>query len=391
MKKLISFLLIAMLLSCNTSKKTKEVLVIDLAKLKPGKILLSDIANEIEYFPLENKFPIGSIYSYKVTTNFIYAALRNVGVVKFSKDGKLKKRYGKIGRGPGEYVYCHKFALDNQNGTVYVMDQKMQDIEVYNQNGDHIREIKLPVGKGGFGFSDLEFVNSSLFLAQFINMGHGEYDWFVIDTLGVNITKKLNPYPEFNGRRGNISSLSKINDNILYWDNFKDTVFHISTDFNSTPACIFVKGEHKFPMTTAGYNPSDKFFKNISNFMMLLNFLETTQFFIFQYDLNESLKLTLFDKKNSVANVIELKESENGIKNDLDNGLSFNPEKYFEIEDKKYLATFIQPFELKKHVASYKFKNSTPKYPEKKKELEQLANTLDESDNPILMLVKLKE
>ena len=267
----------------------------------------------------------------------------------------------------------------------------MDDIEVYNQNGDHIREIKLPVGKDGFGFSDLEFFNSSLILAQFINMGHGEYDWFVIDTLGVNITKKLNPYPEFNGSIGNISTLSKINDNILYWDNFKDTVFHISTDFNYTPACIFVKGEHKFPMTTAGYNPSDKFFKNISNFMMLVNFLETTQFFIFQYNLNESLKLALFDKKNSVANVIELKESENGINNDLDNGLPFIPEKYFEIGNEKYLTAFIQPFELKKHVTSDKFKNSTPKYPEKKKELEKLANSLNENDNPILMLVKLKE
>ena len=31
------------------------------------------------------------------------------------------------------------------------------------------------------------------------------------------------------------------------------------------------------------------------------------------------------------------------------------------------------------------------KYPEKKKQLEQLANSLDENDNPVLMLVKLKE
>ncbi len=391
MKKLISFLLIVMLLSCNGSKKTKEVILIDLAKFKPGKILLSDIANDIEYFPLENQFPIGNIYSYKVTTNFIYAAVKDVGVVRFSKDGKLNKRYGKVGRGPGEYVYYSKFAVDNQNGSVYVMDQKMDNIEVYNQSGDHIRDIKLPVGKDGFGFDDLEFFNSSLFLAQYINMGHGEYDWLVIDTLGVNITKKLNPYPEFNGRIGNISTLSKVNDNILYWDNFKDTVFHISTDFNHTPASIFVKGEHKFPMTTAGYNPADEFFKNMSNFIILLNFLETEHFFILQYNLNESLKLAIFDKKNSAANVIELKESENGINNDLDNGLSFIPEKYFKIEDNKYLAAIIQPYELKAHVASEKYKNPTPKYPEKKKELEKLANSLNENDNPVLMLVKLKE
>jgi hypothetical protein len=47
-------------------------------------------------------------------------------------------------------------------------------------------------------------------------------------------------------------------------------------------------------------------------------------------------------------------------------------------------------FKLKVLISSEAFKNSSPKYPEKKKELEQLANSLDENDNPILMLVKLK-
>ncbi len=39
------------------------------------------------------------------------------------------------------------------------------------------------------------------------------------------------------------------------------------------------------------------------------------------------------------------------------------------------------------------YKNIIPSgfYNEKKKELEQLANSLDENDNPVLMLVKLKE
>ena len=46
---------------------------------------------------------------------------------------------------------------------------------------------------------------------------------------------------------------------------------------------------------------------------------------------------------------------------------------------------------LKSYVASDAFKSSSPKYPEKKKKLEQLANSLDENDNPVLMLVKLKE
>jgi len=41
--------------------------------------------------------------------------------------------------------------------------------------------------------------------------------------------------------------------------------------------------------------------------------------------------------------------------------------------------------------AGFEFKNSSPEYPEKKKELEKLANTLKETDNPVLVLVRLKK
>ena len=48
-------------------------------------------------------------------------------------------------------------------------------------------------------------------------------------------------------------------------------------------------------------------------------------------------------------------------------------------------------YQIKVRVASNEFKNSSPKYPEKKKELEKLANSLKETDNPVLMMVRLKK
>ncbi len=55
------------------------------------------------------------------------------------------------------------------------------------------------------------------------------------------------------------------------------------------------------------------------------------------------------------------------------------------------LISWIDAIKVKAHVASEAFKNSTPKYPEKKKELEKLANSLKETDNLVLMLVRLKK
>lgn len=391
MKKFIFYLSAALLFSCNSEKLVNDVYLIDLQKFEEGNIPLSDKTSKIEYIPLDNQFPIGLTYSYKITDNLIYASIQNVGVVSFFRNGKFNKSYGKIGRGPEEYVYCLRFAVDEKTGTVYVMDHKMNDIEVYNNNGDHIRNIKLPKDNDGFQLDAIEFFGSSLFMAQSINMGCGDHDWVIIDTFGNTINDKNNPYPEFNGRMGGMTTLSKFNGNILYWDNFKDTVFHVHPDFTYTPVCVLEKGEHKLPMTTEGYNPLDDFLKKMSNYLILNNFLETNKFFILNYELNSTQKLAVIDKKSDKATVMDLTDSENGIENDLDNGLPFQPDKYFEIGNEKYLAAFIQPYELKTHIASRNFTKSTPKYPEKKKKLEKLANNLNENDNPLLMFVKLKE
>ena len=390
MKKFIFYLSAALLFSCNSEKKVNDVYLIDLQKFEEGNILLSDITNEIEYVSLDNQFPIGLTYSYKITDNLIYASIQNVGLVSFFRNGKFNISYGKIGRGPEEYVYCLRFAVDEETGTVYVMDHKMNDVEVYNHNGDYIRNLKLPKDDDGFQLNAIKFFESSLFMAQSINMGRGDHDWVILDTLGNILNGKRNPYPEFNGRMGGMATLSETKGNILYWDNFKDTVFHIHPDFDYSPICIISKGEHRFPMSTEKYNPVEDYIKNEANYMFLYTFLETNQSFFLQYELNRILKLAVFDKKSGTTTVTEITDFENGIINDIDNGLAFVPEKHFEIGNNSYLTAFIQPYEIKAHVASEKFKKSTPKYPERKKDLEQLANNLDKDDNPVLMLVKLK-
>jgi hypothetical protein len=51
----------------------------------------------------------------------------------------------------------------------------------------------------------------------------------------------------------------------------------------------------------------------------------------------------------------------------------------------------LSPYQIKAHIGTETFINSSPKHPEKKKELEKLANSLKETDNPVLMLVRLKQ
>jgi hypothetical protein len=72
-------------------------------------------------------------------------------------------------------------------------------------------------------------------------------------------------------------------------------------------------------------------------------------------------------------------------------GASNRQESYFVEKGREFIIGLIDPYKIRTYVASNEFKNSRFKYPEKKKELVKLANSLKETDNPVLMVVRLKK
>jgi peptidylamidoglycolate lyase len=65
----------------------------------------------------------------------------NSRVVKFSAEGKYLLEWGKKGEGIGEFDIPHSITLD-ENGNVYVADRENKRIEVFNDKGRFLREIK---------------------------------------------------------------------------------------------------------------------------------------------------------------------------------------------------------------------------------------------------------
>jgi hypothetical protein len=132
------------------------------------------------------------------------------------------------------------------------------------------------------------------------------------------------------------------------------------------------------------------------NDYVFINDIFQTQDYLF---LNANLQgkfqsgvLGIFDKKSKELIFCQPTNSEDplsksGIYNDIDAGPVFFPVKM--INDNT-MAMIIEAKQLKDHIKSNDFKNTVPKYPEKKKQLEVLANKLTEFDNPILILVTFK-
>jgi len=65
----------------------------------------------------------------------------NGRIVKFTRDGKYVKAWGKLGSGPGEFRTPHALALDSR-GRLFVADRGNHRIQIFDQEGKFLEEWK---------------------------------------------------------------------------------------------------------------------------------------------------------------------------------------------------------------------------------------------------------
>ncbi|HLQ90179.1 MAG TPA: peptidyl-alpha-hydroxyglycine alpha-amidating lyase family protein [Xanthobacteraceae bacterium] len=62
-------------------------------------------------------------------------------VIKFTKDGKYIKEWGKNGSGPGEFSVPHTMAMDS-TGRLFVGDRANNRIQIFDQDGKYLSELR---------------------------------------------------------------------------------------------------------------------------------------------------------------------------------------------------------------------------------------------------------
>jgi hypothetical protein len=103
--------------------------------------------------------------------------------------------------------------------------------------------------------------------------------------------------------------------------------------------------------------------------------------------------LGVYEKEDKKTYIVDISRTEEkllrtGFFNDFDGGPKFFPR--FRMGENRF-AMPVNAYKLKQYVASNSFRNASVKYPERKKALEELANSLSEDDNPLLMVVTMKK
>jgi hypothetical protein len=349
-----------------------------------NKMDLSEIADDIFYVPLDNRYPISLIYKIFFTKEAIYLNTRDVGILKFTLDGKLVTKIGSIGRGPSEYTNYLNFAVDVNKETVYVKDRHNR-IQEYSGNGAFLKTLN--INDYGGTIELISIFNSKLFVFNSLPYGNAKYNWIILDTLGSLIKTKVRPDPIFDGNYSGRSETYFASENLCYWNTYNDTVYAISPELTERASFLIDNGKFRIPR---GYfKPTDNSYPHL----FIRSIFETEQYFVIKYLIVDKEMVALVNKKNQSTYVWEFGNyfTKGGIINNIDGGTDFIPSYCFTKDGSEYFIGTIEAFKIKTHISSDTFHNSKPKYPEKKKELEKLANSLKETDNPVLMIVRLKK
>jgi len=384
------FLISAILISCkNSNTKNEGLLVTFNLKELPDQtsLKLSDLgATDIQYIPLEtneqsvipriNKIIIGK--NYILTSSF-------ANINMFRHDGSFVTKIGTVGRGPEEFTVAHDVDINLEDGSIYLVDGWQQKFFVFSESGKLIRTFKSPLTAA----INFRFVKDGILSYNQNHMGIIENSYNMFDTTGKIIKNFPNKYPW----KRTVPNVAFQGENIFYRFNnqlFKkemycDTIYTFRNN-NFEPHLIIDVGNLRL---TPGARTESTAEFIMHNFLAPINLFEFGDYVYYEFIVPRNDKaegLSFIGSKNSSFSA--LFDPEKDLINDLDGGPNIWPKTVW---DDNTVISWVDAISLKTLVASESFKNSNPKFPEKKKELEKLANNLKETDNPVLVLVKLKK
>lgn len=379
MRKTIIFLLINLtLIGCSSEKKTIPIISLQNAT-QSIVINLSEMLKDIHIVQLETSAEIllGEDTYYLVSEKFIITIDREK-ILQFSGNGKYIRTLAKAGKGPDEFLRAEAFALDEKNEILYINHRgDSKNIIVYDlKDGKRIRRI--PTGVDNL-ISQIAVLNDTvLVITPRMNQ---EYNLFCLSTTGKIISGIAPPAVKGIGLQ---TSIEKVSDKLFYMPKEYDTLY-LTKNTAIEPYCFF--------------NVEDRFtFDNneIGNFVYLSLIAPD---FMIANKVHASIKMNGDGETYSMnADKVELYWIDN--KNFTATGIKKFHNDFLGVKDtfdpwKNYLFTtndlgFVRysSFNLKQLIKQ-SLETGNLENPIKQR-ISSLDGQIDENDNPILVIGKLK-
>jgi len=394
----------------NEIKDTDSVIKLDLLSESESVFkALSDFAENIDYIPLQttDRSLIGS-FTLKLLNigNRIY--IQNGGlegeILCFDVNGNFLFKLNNRGRGPEEYDFVTDFDISSDNKILTILSgssRKLVTYEISDTGFTFLRSITIkepaPWRVSLIPKSDIALITFPSWLGNEPTLS------LLINSVGDTINLKPNCY-KFNidqsnqvrarSTEGKMLTYS-IGDLVCFKEDCSDTVFCVDAMSNSfRPHIIF--NTHGTSFTPAMKSGSEKMKNNSTTYIPKI--FETSRYlFYMYYTVNLEQRVVnpygfLVDKKTGAKHDFDVREDRTiKLKDDFSGGPDFNIDYSQNRCSNGRLFSFVDVITLKKYVDSDNFKDVKVMNPKKKSELKKLADSLDETDNPVLIVVTIKE
>ncbi|MBN2861845.1 MAG: 6-bladed beta-propeller [Bacteroidales bacterium] len=369
------------LANCNPkNEKDKNHYVIPLAEniSNLNEIKCSSIIDQFEYIQLETneKCLIPNEYQVIILRNHILIYSVRFCYVFERKTGKFLCELGKYGRGPEEYNNS-LLAYDYGNSVVYSGGSD-RNIMMFGLDGKYIRSFPGPPQKGGMEAPSLithySYLPDSCIVGYYSNILGIETKLLTIFNQKGEIIKTFpnkNVYPKQPLKMLDLTEgqFYFTGNNTYFKERSCDTVFRVRKE-SLSPHLIFETGKYTVPyqykwMTFEEREKGDyiivnKIFEN-SSFVYILAEKKSDDYFAFY---------------NKRTGKIAVNRNVEGIPNDIDNFISFNPEN---MDEDGNLVEIIDATKI-----SIWFKEN----PSKISERTEVLSKVDISQNPIVVIGK---
>ena len=367
--------------------------MVDVTATYPAKtIVLQDIA-DVKYIRLETlpKFMIDNTDVRYMDDEIVIFTNRQEDIMIFdSRTGKGVSSFNRKGRGSGEYVYVGPMTVDRERGEIFVRDANNLPVYVYDMHGKHIRTLDFKKNLDKMDFFHDWNDGHLFYYNSYSPQRPDEMPYRLVsktDTVMTDLPLRLegrdHMYVRHDFSNGSYMassmddvSLAKISDGYMISEPGLDTIF--SWDRNTgalTPVMVRVPSFHSMEY------PIGLFYMGESSGYMFLQTIERKMEFDGTFeDIMNGTQPRSFKKVNLVY------DKNDGLfyEGKLVNG-DFTDEREFSLSNNfgisaGWKTTVLQPYELLELQEAGKLRGK----------LAEVALTLKEDNNPVLMIVTFK-
>ncbi len=392
------------------------------------QIPMSELIEEVEYIPLETapNFLVGRtdyvivtddrifIEGISGTTSFCFA---------FTRQGEFISDIGRTGRGPGEWPYVSGMSVDQKNKIIYL--DTLDKVFEYTWDGKFVRDLEKPNFEEGEVYqgrtSEVYFLKDNLFVGHLDNYsGKNPNNWIVFDDTG-EIVKAFDNHiriekDEFGASYLRSTDPARVSNRMYVKEPINDTLYCLNERHELAPACVFDLGKYAFPLDvylrwgdmTQIYSSSsiiiDSFVPTQNNIFFVTwlgndmgiptppGISKTIVVFNQVAEGNDSGDVMgLYDIGSGKTELLDRDPVTRrlGLVNDLDGGLSFWPKYYNDSE--KVLVDVWNAYEMKDLLTEEYFVAHPARDPAAHARLREMLKNLKETDNPVIVIAKLKD